>query len=89
MPLALVREPRDVRDRQRTLNCRGHEGDTDLQRVVELLRNGGVDLEGSGVFEPVLQAMLSPHDPWMTIADCRSYADAQTRAAAVFRNRDR
>jgi hypothetical protein len=25
-----------------------------------------------------------PHDPWMTIADFRSYADAQARATAGF-----
>jgi starch phosphorylase len=65
------------------------EGDTELQRVLSRLRDGEFDLDESGVFEPILQAMLSPHDPWMTIADFRSYLDAQARAAAVFQERDR
>ena len=35
-----------------------------------------------------MHSISSPHDPWLTAADFRSYVEAQKRAAAVFRDVD-
>jgi starch phosphorylase len=63
--------------------------DADLSRVLDLLRGGRFDGGEPGLFAPVVGAIESPHDPWMTAADFRSYANAQQRAAAAFRERER
>ncbi len=63
-------------------------GDEDLNRVVQLLRSGHFSLFEPGVFEPVLDSLLSPHDPWMTAADFRSYVNAQRRVAEAYQDRD-
>ncbi len=55
------------------------DNDPDLHEVVELLRSNHFSLCEPGIFQPILDAMLSPHDPWMTLADFRSYVDAQNR----------
>ena len=31
--------------------------------------------------------MLSPHDPWITLADFRSYVDAQQRATTAWQDK--
>ena len=34
----------------------------------------------------ILNAILSPNDPWMTLADFRSYVDAQARVAQAWQD---
>ena len=41
-----------------------------------------------GVFGPILRAIRSPYDPWMTAADFNSYREAQQRAAAAYADPD-
>ena len=62
--------------------------DKDLQRVVELLRCNHFNLFAPGLFQPILDAILNPHDPWLTVADFRSYVDAQQRVAEAYRDQD-
>ncbi|MBI4808006.1 MAG: glycogen/starch/alpha-glucan phosphorylase [Nitrosomonadales bacterium] len=63
-------------------------GDTDLARVIHLLSCGHFNLFEPGLFEPIVQAILNPHDPWLTAADFRSYVDAQQQAANAYRDRE-
>lgn len=63
--------------------------DIELSRVLELLRSGHFSLDDPGIFEPLLDRMMSSHDPWMTIADFRSYVEAQNRAATAYQDRER
>ena len=65
------------------------ESDPDLSRVIQLLEVGHFNQFENGIFEPIVNAILSPHDPWMTVADFRGYIDAQEHAAETFRDRDR
>ena len=62
--------------------------DKDLFRVMQLLESGHFNLDEPGMFDPVIQAIRSPHDPWLVAADFRSYVDAQERAAAAYRDRE-
>ncbi len=63
--------------------------DDDLQRVMTLLRSGHFNLFESGLFDPIINAICSPHDPWMVAADFRSFVDAQQRVAAAYQDRER
>jgi starch phosphorylase len=61
-------------------------GDADLARVLHLLQSGHFNLFEPGLFDPVVQSILNPADPWMTAADFRTYVEAQRRAAAAYRD---
>jgi starch phosphorylase len=63
--------------------------DDDLQRVMNLLRCGHFNLFEGGQFDPIINAICSPHDPWMVAADFRSFIDAQKRVAAAYQDRER
>ncbi|GAB5604949.1 glycogen/starch/alpha-glucan phosphorylase [Sideroxyarcus sp. TK5] len=62
--------------------------DADLKRVVDLLCCNHFNLFAPGLFQPIVDAILNPHDPWLTVADFRSYVDAQQRVADVYRDQD-
>lgn len=64
-------------------------GDEDLQRVMDLLRSGHFNLFEGELFDPIIDAICSPHDPWMVAADFRSFVDAQQRVAAAYQDRER
>jgi len=55
------------------------ENDPDLREVINLLASGHFNLREPGIFDMILDTLLSPHDPWMVLADFRSYVDAQKR----------
>ena len=40
----------------------------------------------AGIFDDIVDALLSPQDPWMVLADFRSYVDAQERVAQAWRD---
>jgi starch phosphorylase len=61
-------------------------GDDDLKRVMELLRSGHFNRFERGIFDDVIASLTSPHDPWMTLADFRSYVDCQNQVAELFRD---
>jgi starch phosphorylase len=63
--------------------------DADLARVLHLLESGHFNLFEPGLFEPVVQSILSPGDPWLTAADFRSYVDAQRKVADAYREQER
>jgi starch phosphorylase len=64
------------------------DGDDDLQRVMDLLKGGHFNLFEPGLFDPVVNSILSPHDPWMTAAYFRSFVDAQQRVATAYQDRE-
>ncbi|MEE9354594.1 MAG: glycogen/starch/alpha-glucan phosphorylase [Methylococcaceae bacterium] len=63
--------------------------DEELQRVMELLRCGHFNQFEPGIFDDIINGMISPHDPWMTIADFRSYIDAQQRVSEAFQDKEK
>jgi starch phosphorylase len=62
--------------------------DENLGRVMQLLRSGHFNMFEHGLFEPIINSITSPNDPWMTAADFSSYAAAQQHAAEAYRNRE-
>ncbi len=63
--------------------------DVDLAEVISALQSGQFNLAEPGIFDPIIGAILSPQDPWMTAADFASLVRAQRQAAEVYRDRDR
>jgi len=62
--------------------------DEDLQRVMRLLESGYFNQFEPGLFDDLISSIKSPHDPWMTIADFRSYIDAQKRVEDAYRDKE-
>jgi starch phosphorylase len=60
--------------------------DANLGRVMKLLESGHFNALEPGLFEPVIAAIRSPHDPWLVAADFASFVDAQERAATAYRD---
>ena len=65
------------------------EADHDLSRVMHLLESAYFNAFEPGLFDDLIASIKNPHDPWMTLADFRSYVDCQQRAANAYRDHDR
>ncbi|WP_432742763.1 glycogen/starch/alpha-glucan phosphorylase [Methylobacter sp. G7] len=62
--------------------------DEDLQRVMNLLESGHFNQFEPGIFDDLIASIKSKYDPWMTIADFRSYIDAQKRVESAYQDKD-
>jgi starch phosphorylase len=62
------------------------EHDPELREVIDLLASGHFNPCEPGIFDMILGALMSPHDPWMSLADFRSYVDAQERVAQAWQD---
>jgi starch phosphorylase len=62
--------------------------DDDLKKVLNLLESGHFNQFEPGIFDDILASIKSPHDPWMTIADFRSYIEAQKRVEIAYQDKD-
>jgi starch phosphorylase len=62
--------------------------DEDLQRVMNLLECGHFNQFEPGIFDDVINSIKSSGDPWMTIADFRSFVNAQKRVEAAYQDKD-
>ena len=60
--------------------------DPDLAAAMQLLESGFFNVGEPGLFVPIVESIRNPFDQWLTAADFRSYVDAQSRVAEVFRN---
>ena len=63
--------------------------DEDLSRVMQLLKCGHFNMFEHGLFDPVINSIENPYDPWLTAADFASYVKAQRKAAEIYLDRDR
>ncbi len=60
--------------------------DPGLRAVVGLLRSDYFNQTEPGIFQPIVDSILSPNDPWMCVADSHSYVQAQERVAQAYRD---
>ncbi|MFI3136121.1 MAG: glycogen/starch/alpha-glucan phosphorylase [Methylococcaceae bacterium] len=63
--------------------------DDALQGVMALLESGHFNQFEAGLFNDIIASLRSPHDPWMTIADFRSYIDAQKQVEIAYQDKER
>jgi starch phosphorylase len=62
--------------------------DHDLQNVMRLLECGHFNHFEPGIFDDIINSIKSPNDPWMTIADFRSYINTQKRVEDAYKDQE-
>jgi starch phosphorylase len=60
--------------------------DNDFKRVMQLLESSFFNQFEPGIFDPIIESIRNPYDPWMTAADFRGYIDAQEQAARAYQD---
>lgn len=63
--------------------------DDDLKRVMHLLNCSHFNSFENGIFDEIIESLMNPHDPWLTLADFRSYVNAQDLVSEAYRNRSK
>jgi len=61
-----------------------YQADEEIRRAVDFLFSGHFDAGQPGQFEPIRQTILLRPDPYMHLADLRSYVEAQARASRLY-----
>lgn len=62
--------------------------DEDVGRAMSLLEGGHFNRTEPGIFSMLTSGLRNNHDPWLTIADFRSYIDAQQRVNVAYQDQD-
>ena len=65
------------------------DSDQDLKSVMHLLQCGHFNSFESGIFDEIIDSLLNPSDPWLTLADFRSYINAQDEVSQAYQNRSK
>ena len=63
-------------------------GDEDISRVMQLLESGTFNQSEPGIFGMLTNGLRNPHDPWLTIADFRSFITAQQTVNEAYKDQD-
>ena len=63
--------------------------DEDIKRVIGMLESGMFCQNDPGIFKVLTAGLRNPDDQWLTIADLRSYIDAQQAVAIAYRDQER
>ena len=63
--------------------------DEDIQGVMTMLESGLFCKEEPGIFNVLTAGLRNPQDQWVTIADLRSYIDAQQKVAECYCDQER
>ena len=79
----------EVRDLRNHYNPQRYiDNDNDLAQVMGLLESDHFSAVEPGLFRGIIDGIKSPHDPWMTLADFRSYVEAQHRAELAWQDQE-
>ena len=62
--------------------------DEDISRVMNLLEGGRFNPSEPGIFDMLFAGLRTPHDPWLSIADFRSFIDAQQQVNDAYADQD-
>ena len=60
--------------------------DEHLREVMAVLNSGQFNASEPGIFNPIINAIMSQHDPWMTAADFSGFVAAQSRVSTTYRD---
>ncbi len=61
----------------------------DLTRVMRLLQSGHFNQFEPGIFDTIIDSILSPHDPWLVAADFHTFVQAQKQVAEEFQDQQK
>jgi len=59
-------------------------GDADIRRVMEMLETGQFNVGEPGIFDVLTNGLRNSNDQWLTIADMRSFIDAQREVDTAY-----
>ncbi len=62
--------------------------DPEIKQVMEMIEGGLFNEDEPGIFNVLTNGLRNPHDQWLTIADLRSYIDAQRNANTTYQDVD-
>ncbi len=62
--------------------------DPEIRRVMELVESGHFNQSEPGIFDILTRGLRDAQDQWLTIADFRSYIDAQKRVSSVYQDQE-
>ena len=62
--------------------------DPEIRRVLELVESGHFNQSEPGIFDILTRGLRDPQDQWLTIADFRSYIDAQKRVSSLYQDQE-
>jgi starch phosphorylase len=65
-----------------------YEGDPELREVVDALGNGTFSRGDGSLFRPIVDSLLG-QDPWLLLADFRSYVDCQAEVERAYLDPER
>jgi starch phosphorylase len=65
------------------------DNDEDLRRTLNLLECGHFNQFEPHIFDDIINSLKSSNDPWKTLADFRSFVDAQRRVDIAYQDKDR
>ncbi|HEB91910.1 MAG TPA: glycogen/starch/alpha-glucan phosphorylase [Gammaproteobacteria bacterium] len=65
------------------------DGDENLRRVMQLLESAHFNQFEPGLFDPIINAIRNPFDPWLVAADFSSFVEAQQQAAEAYHDEQR
>ncbi|MBI3527910.1 MAG: glycogen/starch/alpha-glucan phosphorylase [Betaproteobacteria bacterium] len=65
-----------------------YEADAELREVIDLIRTGFFSRGDAELFRPLVDNLLL-HDPYLVLADFRSYVDCQHEAGLAYADRER
>ena len=60
----------------------------DVRKIIDAVRDNEFSADEPGLFQSLLDGALSPHDPWMTIADLPAFIASQQSVADAYRDQD-
>ena len=63
--------------------------DEDITGIMHLLEGGHFNSDEPGLFELLTAGLRNPHDPWVTIADLRSYIDTQQEVNEAYKDQQK
>ncbi len=62
--------------------------DKDIRRLMEMLESGRFNSNEPGIFDILISGLRNPYDHWLSIADLRSYIDAQQAVNDAYQDQD-
>ncbi|MDR3632031.1 MAG: glycogen/starch/alpha-glucan phosphorylase [Desulfocapsaceae bacterium] len=60
------------------------QANPDIMQIIDAIRNGAFSRGNTGLFQPLVDSLLDPHDPYLLMADLQSYIACQQKVNDVF-----